>query len=60
MRGRKRTDLINQTFIGLVLMRSRVKRRNKRYGLFQCYPVSGTGISLINDKNKKKINKVTL
>ncbi|MTU29324.1 hypothetical protein GMD66_08860 [Parabacteroides merdae] len=29
MRGRKRTDLINQIFIGPVLMRSRVKRGNR-------------------------------
>ncbi|OUO03659.1 hypothetical protein B5F96_14960 [Parabacteroides johnsonii] len=29
MRGRKRTDLINQTFIGLVLMRSREGRGNR-------------------------------
>ena len=28
-RGRKRTGLINQLFIGSVLMRSRVKRGNK-------------------------------
>ncbi|OUO03611.1 hypothetical protein B5F96_15500 [Parabacteroides johnsonii] len=28
-RGRKRTDLINQIFIGLALMRSRVKHGNR-------------------------------
>ena len=29
MRGRKKTDLINQIFIASVLMRSRVKRGNR-------------------------------
>ena len=53
MRGRKKTDLINQIFVASVLMRSRVKRGNRivltpPYGVVVWYGIRLNRYSPIN------------